>query len=99
MAYNYHCFNTANRDECTQCSSTGGVKSDDNAPFVCPHSQDLLKLMGETVVGKLAPRMTKAEIKKDRTERSHKDFVNNVLPTINDQDVKKHHLKKIGYKG
>lgn len=98
MGYNYHCFNEEDRSNCTQCSSTGAVQSNENAPFVCPHSQQPLKLMGETVFGSFGPKMTKEQIVADRKKRSRQHFKTDILPTIADSDAQAHHRKKLGYK-
>lgn len=97
--YNYHCFNAEDREHCNQCDSKGGVKSSEKRDdFICPRNHSLLKLMGESVAGGIAPKMTREQIKADRTKRSRKHFQEHVLPTITDVDARRHHLKKQGYK-
>jgi hypothetical protein len=99
MGYNFHCFNATNRNECTSCNSKGDVILDKNKPLTCPHNETFeLKLMGESVAGAIGPKMTKQQIVVDRKQRSRKHFKNEVLPTIQDKDARKHHLNKAGFK-
>lgn len=96
--FNYHCFNTADREKCNTCSKDGQVIADEPDEYDCPcNSNLLLKLMGEIPSGGIIG-LRKEQNLKQRRERNKAHFKREVLPSITDTDAKKHHFKKLGIK-
>jgi hypothetical protein len=96
--YNYHCFNTQDRDKCDSCSKAGQVVIEEEGEFQCPCDGSSLKLIGELngcAAIKTPTRNRFLDV--DRKKRNRKHFEREVLPTM-DSDSKRHHLSKIGKK-
>jgi hypothetical protein len=95
MSYNYWCKNTECREKCDFCNSKGDLQIEEKGDYTCPQSSEItLKLMGETVSGKIGPKMTVPEIRKDRVKRSSEDFQKNVLPTFKPNSIEGKHFAK-----
>ena len=84
----HYTWNTEIETTKHECNTTGckGVLTIDNIEEDIPKN------------GAPHIKLTKEQIQKDRKGRSHKHFMREVLPTIGDKDVRKHHLSKNGYK-
>jgi hypothetical protein len=97
--YNYHCFNTENRDQCNTCSKNGQVLIDEQGEFECPCDNSSLKLIGELNGSAAIKTPTINRIAEaSRKKRNADHFRKEVLPSITDPDAKRHHIKKAGYK-
>lgn len=98
--YNYWCKNRINTKECKYCDKKGDLQLDEKGEHICPNSKTTtLKLMGETVIGRVGSKMDSQKIKADRRKRSTEHFKKEVLPTFAPGTTEeKHFKKKHGYK-
>ena len=89
--FNLHCLNHLDADcqhrKCNLCDNKGDLKSP-TISVRCPNNGIKLKVMGETMIGRVGTSMSKQQIKADRTKRSRKDFKENILPYLPPSDKK-----------
>jgi hypothetical protein len=106
MAFKYWCLSRTYQEphpsgegfqicerKCEHCNHRGEVITQEKDDFICPHTEELMKLAGEVVSGIIGPKLTENQIVADRRKRSNEDFKKNILPTL-DKDSKRHHIKK-----
>jgi len=101
MSFNYHCFNIEHREQCQLCDKNGDIvleREEGDGVLPCPcNEEEKLKLLGENPSGLRIGNMTSAQIKKEKKARSHKDFMNNILPSMHPGD-RADHLKRLNKK-
>lgn len=95
MSCNYFCSVRQQNPNCEYCNKTGSLVIQEEGEYKCPNNDEIeLKLLGHNSLSIIGIKMSKEEIKKDRSVRASNHFKNEVLPNIPNSTAEGKHFRK-----